>query len=82
MEGDSVMITVKFSCSLCGLHRVETEVMMRKKDQDAVEWMEYHVIPAVRRDHDRRSPGCNPTTLDELLIPMSGSKHIGGPVIN
>jgi hypothetical protein len=68
---------VCYSCRLCGLERVRVEVPARGEEPIAT-W-----LPAtVRRlcaDHDRRSPACHPTTLSEVLIPMTGAARVGGP---
>lgn len=73
-------ITVKYSCSECGLHRVECAVEERGPEQTVVEWMD-KVTWALSRDHDRLSPGCHPQQLSELMIPMTGRKSVGGPVV-
>lgn len=70
-------ITVKYSCPLCGLSRVECDVPARG-DEDVVVWME-QTIAVVGRDHARRSPACHPERLHDLMIPMTGVDKVGGP---
>ena len=62
-------LTVKYSCTLCGLHRVTCGVEQRVDGQDIVEWME-SLGEALSRDHDKRSPGCHPKSLSEVMIPL------------
>jgi hypothetical protein len=73
-------VTVKFSCALCGLYRVECLVPERDADQGVVPWME-NVTWLISREHDRLSPDCHPPSLSELLVPMTGRPTIGGPVV-
>lgn len=71
-------IRVLYSCVLCGLRRVPCEVPERA-DEDVVAWMEM-VGRALSADHDRRSPGCHPESLSEVMIPIAGTEKIGvGP---
>jgi hypothetical protein len=64
------LIECKYSCSLCGLHRVICRVDARKPDQKIDEWMD-NLTAALSADHRKRSPGCNPRTLSEVLIPTT-----------
>lgn len=72
-------ITVKYSCADCGLERVSCDVPARG-EEDVIVWMEATASLA-SKDHNRRSPLCRPTTLTELMIPMSGTDRVGGPAI-
>ncbi len=74
-------IECKYSCSLCGLHRVSVMVAARTTEDVAV-WLEQIATPALVNDHEARSPGCHPATLSELLIPITGASKIGGPLEN
>lgn len=74
-------IVCKYSCGLCGVHRAEVEVPVRTTEDVRV-WMDQVCIPAIVRDHEARSPGCHPDTLQELMIPTDGRQMIGGPVVN
>lgn len=66
-----------YSCTACGLVRVPCEVPARRPDEEDVRrWMD-QTIRLVAADHQRRSPGCHPETLAELLIPSTGDR-IGG----
>ncbi len=70
-------ITVKYSCSQCGINRQPVEVPARTSED--VVWTEQVMAPALSRDHDERSPGCVITKLSEVLVPMTGASKIGGP---
>lgn len=72
-------ITVKYSCDGCGLKRVEADVPARTTE-DVVVWMD-RTVRLLSRDHARRSPGCHPKALQEVMIPIgAGVDRIGGPV--
>ncbi len=73
-------IPVKYSCAVCHLHRVEVAVPVREPEQDVVQWIEGCAVPALAADHRRRSPDCDTTEFSEVLIPMDGRDHVGGPV--
>jgi len=80
-------IRILYSCHLCGLHRVGTDVTERGQEQDVVDWVKNVMTPEVCRDHDRRSPDCrdhdrrspdcHPKTITEIMIPISGTDKIG-----
>lgn len=72
-------ITVLYSCDLCGLKRIPLEVKARD-EEDVVTWMD-NVVMLLGLDHRRRSPHCHPKSLTNVMIPMTGSTKIGGPVV-
>jgi hypothetical protein len=76
-------MTIKclYTCTLCDLVDVAVEVPARASTQAVVEWMERICIPAIANDHRRRSPACNPDTLENLKIPISNADYIGGPAV-
>jgi hypothetical protein len=75
---DTRAIQVKYSCFKCGINRVLVAVPARQ-DEDVVEWMNKVCAPALSADHDRRSPHCRITKLDEVMIPLyEDSDKIGG----
>lgn len=75
---DKQAIQVKYSCFKCGINRVLVTIPARQ-DEDVVAWMNNVCAPALSRDHDRRSPHCRITTLDEVMIPLfEDSEKIGG----
>ena len=74
-----VTITVFYSCLLCGLQKAACVVPARE-DEDVRVWMD-STIRRVSVDHDMRSPNCHPDTLSELMIPMTGTDRIGGPIL-
>lgn len=78
----SLTIECKYTCNLCGLHRVIVAVPVRKDGEDVKDWIEKIALPSVCEDHAKRSPSCNPRTLAELMIPMDGRPMIGGPQEN
>lgn len=47
------LITIKYSCDLCKLHRVDLQVPARDHDEDVVAYME-NLTVLVCIDHDRR----------------------------
>lgn len=74
-------INIAYSCSLCGLNRIEVEVRYRESTEDVVAWMKNIVEPALCADHNKRSPFCNPDSLQNILIPTPpGTDFFGGPV--
>ncbi len=70
------MIAVKYTCDLCGLHRVTCSIEARKPGQDIAEWMGALGF-ALSRDHDKRSPGCKPEKLAEVMIPILDGQPMG-----
>jgi hypothetical protein len=76
MPTPELMITVRYSCSLCGLLRVPCRVPARG-EENVVLWME-GVVLRLSDDHARRSPHCHPDKLTEVMIPMSGAEKVGG----
>ena len=81
MTGTLPTIQVKYSCGQCGIHRVVVDVTARSTE-DVAEWMERILTPSLVRDHEARSPHCQPKSLTEVLIPVTGTEKIGGPVQN
>ena len=75
-----VIMMAQYSCDRCGLKRVECEVPEREAERGIMEWMEV-LTQCLMRDHHGRSPQCHPKELSEVLIPMTGRTHIGGPVV-
>lgn len=74
------MITLFYSCDLCGLTDVALEVRERPAEEDVRVWMD-GVVRAVWVDHARQRPDCHPTEMKNLKIPMTGRQWVGGPVI-
>lgn len=72
------VITVKYSCPLCGLDKVECVVPGREETQDVRDWVGA-TIREVSRDHQAHSPACHPKRLHDLMIPVNGADYIGGP---
>ncbi len=70
---------VKYSCNLCGIHRVTVEVPARE-NEDLGAWMRTLTL-RLQEDHGRRSPDCHADKLDEVLVPMDGRTKVGGPAI-
>lgn len=77
-EAINMAITVKYSCALCGLYRISCNVPARDPGEAIVDYMR-NITVIVCVDHDRRSPGCKPKELSELLIPCYEGQQIGGP---
>ena len=72
-------IGVKYSCALCGLHRVTVDVQARE-DEPIGEWMEA-MARQLAEDHEKRSPICHPKQLTEVMVPMTGAVKLGGPAL-
>jgi hypothetical protein len=72
--GRGPAIQCKYSCRKCGIHRQIVTVRARV-DEDVVTWLEKVCAPALSADHDRRSPHCRITKLDEVMIPVFGDQH-------
>ena len=73
-------IRVFYSCALCGLIKVGLDVPAREVEDVRV-WMDSTIL-LLSQDHNRLSPHCHPTTLTNLLIPMTGVDRIGGPAVS
>jgi hypothetical protein len=76
----NIYVKVKYSCTLCGVHRVEVDVPART-NEDVVFWMQEVLGLAVSNDHRARSPLCESRTMSEVMIPLSGVDKLGGPII-
>jgi hypothetical protein len=74
------MIKVLYSCVLCGIHRAEVSVPERT-NEDVVYWVQTIVGNQIKQDHTSRSPECRATSVQDLMIPISGVEKIGGPVV-
>jgi hypothetical protein len=70
-------IQCKYSCFKCGIIRQIVTVRARESE-DVVTWLNTIAAPAMSRDHDQRSPGCQITKLDEVMIPLPAAE--GGPI--
>ncbi len=72
-------IILQYTCSLCHLEDRKVEVEPRKPDQDIGDWLNRVATPALVRDHERMSPGCQPKEFAEVKIPM-GPEGAEGPI--
>ena len=70
-------ISVLYSCHQCGLKKIAVAVPART-DEDVVVWVETIMGRRLAGDHAQRSPHCHPDTLDEVMIPMTGTDRVGG----
>lgn len=69
------MITIKFSCPLCGLKGHELQIPARESEQvNVADWMG-RVIVWCADEHRRISPNCHPEQLHDVMIPL---KHTDG----
>lgn len=71
--------TVLYSCHKCKLHRVPVVVPARE-EEDVVAWMK-ETTEYLAQDHYKRSPHCDTTALQEVMIPMTGRDKVGGPIL-
>ena len=72
-------VGVKYSCVLCGLMRVSFP-MQARGSETVIEWME-KLLPLLEEDHRRRSPSCRADNFTEVMIPVTGTEKVGGPVL-
>lgn len=79
-QEEAVTTRVLYSCVPCGLRRVPVDVPARG-EEDVLAWME-KLGHAMSMDHARRSPHCHPESLTEVMIPMTGTDRVGGPVLS
>ena len=76
----TIKITVSYSCHLCGLDRVPVEVTART-EENLKQWMD-DLIHLLATDHHNKSPFCDPDCLSNIMIPITGTDRVGGPVLN
>ena len=72
-------VTVRYSCDLCRISKRPVQVAARG-EEGIGEWMDA-TLRTVADDHRRLSPWCHPSTLKDLMIPITGTDRVGGPVI-
>jgi hypothetical protein len=53
------MITVMFSCKVCGLSKVKVLVKSREPTESILGWMDREVRPQAMKEHTRKSLFCN-----------------------
>lgn len=75
-----LMVTVKYSCVLCGLQNQSVQIPARPETTDVREWMKM-METLLASDHVQRSPGCQPKTLQNIMIPFPAGGWVGGPPI-
>lgn len=73
-------IKIVYTCRQCGLELVACDVRERKADEDVAVWLREIVTPALRDDHDKRSPVCMASKISELRIPIMGVSYVGQAV--
>jgi hypothetical protein len=76
---DRAFVTVRYSCSLCGIKDREVKVRARE-NEDVVQWVKEICMVAVGGDHAAISPSCQATSVENLMIPISGADKVGGVV--
>lgn len=75
----TITIRVFYSCALCRLKKVAVDVVARRPDETLMAWMDV-LGNYLQKDHLRRSPGCQATTCQDVMIPTGGPDHrVGGP---
>ncbi len=72
-------VSIRYSCHLCGIEKAAVDVPARG-EEDLEKWMAV-MIHALGNDHQKRSPNCHPQSLSDIMIPMTGTDRVGGPVI-
>lgn len=78
LEG-ALTTRVRYSCPLCNVVKAEVDVPARGAE-DVITWTEKVMIIALAQDHARRSPTCRPRKLVDIMIPLTGTDRVGGPV--
>lgn len=80
------IIQCKYSCKMCGIHRVVISIPARG-EEDVVAWLHNVCGTTVAADHARRSPLCNATSMSEFMIPvahqgeeMKADMKVGAPL--
>lgn len=71
---------VMYSCHLCGLRKIQLDVPARE-EEDVKAWLDA-TARLVHVDHQHRTPGCPNPKIDDLMIPMTGTDRVGGPIVN
>lgn len=78
-------IEVRYTCGKCDVVRQVVPVKARQ-EESVGEWMTECVAPAVQLDHMLRSPYCNATQIQQLMVPTPdpqlGVGRIKPPVIH
>lgn len=72
-----ITITVKYSCGLCRLEKIELLVPARE-NESIDQWLQ-ETIQRIADDHAKRSKGCFPDHLKDIMIPVYNENQIGGP---
>lgn len=72
------IIEVMYSCYECGIKKAKVNVPIRTTE-DVVFWVEQIVGHQIKADHLKRSPFCTATSVQDLMIPITGVNKIGGP---
>lgn len=75
-------LAVLYSCSACEVEGAEVPVPLREPGQDVISWFELIVLPALRADHQLRSPDCEAHALEHVLVPQVAGACLGGPVLH
>jgi len=74
-------IECKYSCFQCGVYR-QSVIVPARGTEDVKVWLDQAAY-IMSRDHDKRSPGCRITKLDEVMIPMpDATSKVGGVPTN
>lgn len=75
----ALVIQCFYSCHACKLEEIAVNVPVREEGKDLKQWIEEIMMWHFARDHARRSPGCFPRELNDVMIPISGADMVGGP---
>lgn len=74
-------LIVRYSCTKCGLKKVQVAVPFRGEKEGVVEWVQ-GITLILQKDHGSRSPVCDTNMLDEVWIPIDNpsTARIGAPL--
>jgi hypothetical protein len=75
-------VTVKYTCSGCGIRDRDVTLPCREPHEDVVVWVQETLGAAIGADHRATSPQCTRGTMDNVKIPVpQGDGWIGGPSV-
>ena len=71
------MITIKFSCDLCGVKDAIVLVPQRAQEMDVRRWVMNVVGQRITDQHRMLSPSCRATTISAIKIPLDRDDEDG-----
>lgn len=65
-----MIITVKYSCAVCGLKDRDVMVPERDPAEDVAHYLNVQLVPCITADHARFSPQCRAERITTIKIPI------------